>query len=260
MSRPGWQLALPGVLLTGQLASIAGAADVGPPIPAPRGHVTDAAGVIPAEKAAAITALLSELERKTGAEIAILTIPTTQPLDDFDYATAVFDRWRPGKRGQDNGVLVLVAVRDRKVRIITGYGLEGILPDGKVGGIIDTAILASFRAGDYGAGILRGAWALARVIAADAGVTLTGPPPPSPASPSQEPPSALLWFFSVCFFVMVIMVLLGGASPRGRRRGRIGWGGPAGGWGGGFGGGGGGGGFGGFGGGGHGGGGAGRGW
>jgi len=237
------------------LSASAGAADVGPPIPTPRGFVTDEAGVIPAEKAGEITALLTELQQKTGAEIAILTIPSTQPLDDFDYATAVFDRWRVGKRGKDNGVLMLVVVRDRKVRIIPGYGLEGILPDGKVGEIIDTAIVPSFREGDYGTGILRGAWAIAQVIAADARVTLTGSPPAAPAPPAQAQPPAGFWIFLAFILLMMLSGFKNAMAPR-RRRGWTG-----GGWGGGgFGGGGGGGGFGGFGGGSHGGGGAGRGW
>jgi len=252
---------LPGAVLLIALALSAsvGAADVGPPILVSRGFVTDEAGVIPAEKAGEITALLTELQQKTGAEIAILAIPSTLPLDDFDYATAVFDRWKVGKRGKDNGVLMLVAVRDRKVRIITGYGVEGILPDGKVGEIIDTAIVPSFREGDYGTGVLRGAWAIAQVIAADARVTLTGSPPAAPAPPAQAQPPAGFWIFLAFVLLMMLSGFMNAMAP-GRRRGWTG-GGYTGGWGGGgFGGGGGGGGFGGFGGGSHGGGGAGRGW
>lgn len=256
MNVPRRRLAIPWALLVFLLASAAGAADVGPPIPAPRGFVTDNAGVIPPDKDREIAALLGELQEKTGAEIAILTIPSTQPLDDFDYATAVFDRWKVGRRGKDNGVLMLVAVRDRKVRIITGYGLEGILPDGKVGEIIDTAIVPSFREGDQGAGILRGAWALAQVIAADAGVTLTGSPPAAPAPPAKEQPPEQLWIFLAFVLLMILSGFMNAMAP-GRRRWWTG-GGYSGGWGGGFGGGGGG--FGGFGGGSHGGGGAGRGW
>src|SRR5262249_56605870 len=126
-----------------------------PAIPTPHGFVTDLAGVLPADVTTRLTALLTELQAKTGAEIAVLTVRTTAPLDDFTYAMRVVDAWRPGRKREDTGLLVLVAVKDRKLRVLTGYGLEGILPDGLVGQIEDEAMLPAFRTGRMDEGIER---------------------------------------------------------------------------------------------------------
>jgi uncharacterized protein len=246
------------------LAGAAAAQVPTPHVPVPQGFVTDLAGVIDPATKAKLTRLDEELQQKTGAEIAVLTVDTTAPLDDFTYAMQVADAWRPGRKRDDTGVLVLLAVKDRKVRVLVGYGLEGILPDGLVGNIQDREMVPEFRAGRMGEGIWRGVAALASRIAADRGVQLTGAPAPRAASPppaQQIPP----WVFVLA--VVVLMLILSRANRSGLR----GRGGPpvilpggfggGGGGGGGFGGfGGGGGGFGGFGGGGFGGGGAGRSW
>src|SRR5206468_1594366 len=132
-----------------------------PPVPTPRGFVTDLAHVIPPATEARITALVTELRAKTGAEIAVLTVDTTAPLDDFTYAMRIAEAWKPGREGEDTGVVFLVAVHDRRIRILVGYGLEGILPDGLVGEIRDRDIVPAFRAGDIGEGVWRGVLALA---------------------------------------------------------------------------------------------------
>ena len=246
--------ALAGALL---LALVLPALAAEPRIGPPEGFVTDPAGVIPPETRARLTALLEELKAKTGAEIAVVTVPTTAPLDDFTYAMRIAEAWKPGRKGEDTGIVFLVAVRDRKLRILVGYGLEGILPDGLVGAIEDEEIVPAFRAGHTGDGVWRGVVALAARIAAARGVTLTGIPPPHAAPPAPTMPSwlTLLVLGLLVFGVMLPLMLYGNRGAR-----RIGRGGfyPYGGFGGGFGGGGGG--FRGFGGGSFGGGGAGRGW
>lgn len=235
-------------------------------IPAPRGYVSDYAGILSPQMQEKLTALLQELEQKTTAQIALLTVKTTQPYDDFQYAVKVFDRWKIGQRGKDNGALFLVATEDRRVRIVTGYGLEGILPDGKVGAILDEFVLPEFRRGRFDEGIYKGVWAVALVIAKDAGVELTGEAPIDPESLPDDTvsPISLILALIVIFFIMSLMMqrarrtsrstipwwvwLAGSGSSSGR--------GSFGGFGGGFSRGG----FGGFGGGRTGGGGAGRGW
>jgi uncharacterized protein len=236
-----------------------------PPIPTPKGYVTDLAGVLPADVTSRLTALLTELKAKTGAEIAVLTVRTTAPLDDFTYGMRVVDAWRPGRKREDTGLLVLVAVDDRKLRVLTGYGLEGILPDGLVGQIQDEKMVPAFRDGRLAAGIESGVRDFASRIAADKGVTLTGVPPPMARSADREvelPFWVIVLIVIVLFGMLGFMALAGASMPRGRRRygggWNPGWGGGGFGRGGGFGGGGGG--FGGFGGGGFGGGGAGRSW
>ena len=99
-------------------------------LPKPHGLVTDLAGVLDADGKAGIEALLRETEQNTSAEIALATVPSLDGRTVEDYANALFNEWGVGKRGKDNGVLVLVAPTERKIRIEVGYGLEPVLPDG----------------------------------------------------------------------------------------------------------------------------------
>jgi uncharacterized protein len=251
------------------LAAAVAAAQSEPAIPTPRGFVTDTANVIPQDVRVRLEALGEELQAKTGAEFAVLTVRTTAPLDDFSYAMKVADAWHPGRKREDTGLLVLLAVDDRKLRVLTGYGLEGILPDGLVGQIQDEEMVPALKAGRIGDAIERGIRAFASRIAADKGVALTGVPPPRAARDDESPSLASLLFLLLflALFVYVASKSSSGGSGFGRRRRGGGflpggyWGGGGGYWGGGGGfGGGGGGGFGGFGGGSFGGGGAGRSW
>jgi uncharacterized protein len=245
------------------LACAARALAADPALPSPDGVVTDRAHVIAPDAAARITRVADELREKTGAEIAVLTVASTAPLDDFTYAMRVVDAWRPGRKREDTGLLFLVAVKDRKLRVLTGYGLEGILPDGLVGAIQDESVLPAFRDGRMSDGIERGVRAFASRIAAAKGVSLDAGPPVR-AVRSPEPVAAPLPLWLV---LLVVLLFFGffvyAASHAGAVRGRRGVFFPGGFGGGDFGGGGfggGGGGFGGFGGGGFGGGGAGRSW
>jgi uncharacterized protein len=227
-----------------------------PTLPAPRGLVTDAAGVISPAVTGRLTRLLEELREKTGAEIVVVTVQTTAPLDDFSYAMRLADTWKPGRKGEDTGVVFLVAVGDRKLRVVVGYGLEGVLPDGLVGEIEDREVVPEFRAGRVDEGIWRGVAALAARIAASRGVELSGVPRGRPPGPAAAPLPSWVIVLAVLLF-LALMLYQARARASGFRRGGFY---PFGGFGG-FGGyGGGGGGFGGFGGGSFGGGGAGRSW
>jgi len=123
--------------------------------PSYQGYVNDNAGVIDDATEAQITAYIAWLEQNTTAEIGVLTIQTLPQgvSSEKAFATQVFNEWDIGKADVDNGVLVLVVLDTRRIEIETGYGVEGILPDGKVGRIIDNHIDA-FRASEYGQGIL----------------------------------------------------------------------------------------------------------
>jgi len=237
------------------VALVAGARAAEPPVPAPQGYVTDLAHVLGADVRGRIERVNEELRAKTGAEIAVVTVDTTAPLDDFTYAMRLADAWKPGRKRDDTGAVFLVAVRDHKVRIVVGYGLEGILPDGLVGEIEDREIVPAFRAGRLDDGVWRGVEALATRIATAHGVELTGAPPRQAPAPAPLPG----WVVLLVVLVFAALVVYQ-ASTRPSRFGRGGFypAGPFGGFGGGFGGGGGG--FGGFGGGSFGGGGAGRSW
>ena len=237
--------------------------------PKPKGYVTDLANVIDPPTRTKLERLVTELQQKTGSEIAVVTVPSTGDEPIFDYAMQIAERWKPGAAGKDNGVVLLVAVGDRKLQILTGYGVEGPLPDGRVGEIRDRVLRPAFRANQYSQGILAATQELAGLIAADAGVTLEGAPRPPPR---RERGPGKLGFFVIVVLLLLIFAFGGGTSYRGgRRRATGGFAGPVilgggfghrhGGYGGGgFGGGLGGGGFGGFGGGSFGGGGAGGDW
>jgi len=229
-------------------------------LPPLRGYVTDEAGALSAAERARLTSVIEGLRARTGAEIAVVVVPTTAPLDDFSYAMKLAEEWKPGNE-KDTGVVFLVATQDRKLRVLVGYGLEGILPDGLVGEIQDREVVPEFRAGRIGAGVVRGVEALATRIEHG----LSGQEQPPAPRPKGVVPA---WVVLLVILVVVAMMLYEARNGttrglRGRRRRRgppIVWPGGFGGGGGFDGFGGGGGGFGGFGGGSFGGGGAGRSW
>ncbi len=245
-------------------ASAAGSTE--PTVPIARGFVSDYAGVVEPQTVSELERLIGELKQKTGAEIAVVVVNTTEPLSAFDYAIKIAESWRPGQQGKDNGVVFLAAVKDRELFILTGYGVEGPLPDGRVGEIRDRLIIPAFRRGDYTAGVRAGTWELAQAIAADAGVTLSGNAPSMERGPPQPVSGIvllaialliLLWLSNRPWWSILIDPRLRGRRRWGHWQGHNGgFGGFGGGGGGGFGGGG----FGGFGGGRFGGGGAGGRW
>ena len=220
-----------------------------PEIGRPAGFVNDRAGVLQESTVAQLESFLDQLRQKTGAEFAVLTVRSTAPLSPAEYKVKVFETWGLGKKGEDNGLLLLLALEEREAWFETGYGLEGILPDGLEARIVREEMSPRFRAGDYDGCIVAGVKAAAARIASDKGVTLTwnGQELRYRQGTTRRQRATVL-----SFFIWMIVLALFAASlsqrRRMRRRGIWGpyWGGGLGGWGGGFGGGGfGGGGFGG---------------
>lgn len=113
-----------------------------------------------------------ELEEKTTAELTVVIIDSLEGLSVEEYANQLFRRWGIGKKDKDNGVLFLVALKDRRMRIEVGYGLEGAIPDGKAGRIRDEYIIPYFKEGDYTKGVYNGYLALAKEIAKEYQVEL----------------------------------------------------------------------------------------
>lgn len=242
------------ILLWGQVSY---AAEVGP---APRTYVEDRAEILDAQKTQLI-GLLQDLEQKAAARIVVLTVQTTEGMDIHQYAFERADQWKFGPNKKSAGVLVVVAVKDRKYWTEVGYDWEGTLPDGLVGELGRKYFVPYFKQKAYGEGILQYTASIAQIIAKEKQVQLTGMPTLRGARRGPAMPCA-----GGMFPLLMLMMMFG----RGRRtRGLLFWG-LLGGTmmgsrhhGGGFGGGFGGGGFGGFGmggGGGFGGGGAGGGW
>lgn len=246
----------------------------------PRGYVTDLAGVIPAATHQRLEALCTELEQKTGAQLAIVTVRSLDDRPVEDYAVDLFKHLGVGSKKQDLGVLLLVAPNDRKYRIEVGYGIEPVITDARAGDA-GRSMVPLLRQKDFGSAIEVAAWQLAKYIADDKGVTLSGAPPARPLSrprPNSGFPISPWVAFVILFFVFQAFSAVARSASVGRRSrrsgmdgcwwilpflgggGGSGWGGgysSGGGWGGGGGwSGGGGGGFGGFGGGSSGGGGA----
>ncbi len=228
----------------------------------PTDYVNDFAHVLDSATTAQLDDICQQLDHKAQAQIAIVTINTLDGADVVSYSVDLYQKWGIGSKGKDRGVLILLAVQDHRYWITVGYGLEGILPDGKVGGFGREAV-PLLKQNDYNGAVSLMTSRVADVIAKDAGITLTGAPPQVPAEPQAEPGSGPSVGGIVLLVIIILLVLFtplrrllfwwlifGGFGGRGGGSG--GWGG------GGFGGGGGG--FGGFGGGSTGGGGAGGSW
>lgn len=136
-------------------------------------YVQDYAQVLSAEDKRRLLSIGQELDDKTTAQLAVVTVKTLdgQPIED--YALAILREWGIGSKEKNNGALIVVAVQDRRSRIEVGYGLEGLLTDGLTGRIQDQAMIPYFRKGNYAAGIVNGYAVTASIIAKDAGVQLT---------------------------------------------------------------------------------------
>jgi uncharacterized protein len=239
----------------------------------PTGYVNDYARVLSPAARTQLETLCSEVNDKAKAQIFVVIVPSLGDRTVEDYSFDVATKWGVGPKQTSSGVLIFLAVNDHKYWTQIGYGLEPILPDGKVGGF-GREMVPYLRQGNYDAGVALLTRRIADVIAQDRGITLSGAPPP-PArtgSSGQGNGSGLLGLFILGIFVFILYSIMSrGGSGRGRGGGSGWWVGPLiassigrGGWGGGgFGGGGfggGGGGFGGGGGGSFGGGGAGGSW
>lgn len=224
--------------------------------------VHDTAGVISQEHAALMERLHRALFEKTGVAIVVITVPRLdgEPIEDF--AVRVGKQWGAGRKGEDRGVVVALAIQERRVFIATGYGVEGFLPDGKVGGILDSEVLPDLRRSAWSDGMVRASAALTREAAAEYGAVIEdlAQAPAPRASRGRGGISRLVpvLVLGVIVFLLIrnpwllLMLMAGAGGHRGRggfRTGGFGGGGFGGGTG-----------FGGFGGGGFGGGGAGRGF
>ena len=226
-----WRAGLLSFLLLLIASPLARALEV-PPL---RGRVNDYAGVMSQDQVRTLESQLAQFEQETGHQIAVLTIPTLDGEDIEGFSIRVAENWKIGKKGFDNGVNLLVAVKDRKLRLEVGYGLEGVLPDAIADRIIRDYIVPRFRAQDYAGGVIAGIDAVQKVIKQE-------PLPESARKPNQAPRSGFnsLAMFAIAFVIFALMAFSSGRrsrnqmwSGRGRRYPPIFWGGGGGGFGGG---------------------------
>ncbi len=225
--------------------ALASAAFAAPQFPALTGRVVDAANVLPADMEQRITEKSEALEKSTGRQFVVATLPSLQGYDIADYGYQLGRAWGIGEAKENTGALLIVAPNERRVRIEVGYGLEGVLTDALSNVILQQRVLPKFKAGDLPGGVEDGANAVID--------QLQLPPDEAKkrAAAAETPESQIDWGL-VVFLVFFALWFLMGATRASRfgRRGRFGagvppviiwggndWGGGRGGWGGGSGGG-----------------------
>jgi uncharacterized protein len=219
----------------------------GEKFPAPRGLINDFAGIIPSSYKEKMDVLAQEVLTKTGATVTVATFKDIGGAQIDEFANRLYEAWGVGKKGEDRGVMILVALKERKLRIEIGYGLEGVIPDGLAGEIRDKAMVPYLSKGEFGAGLLNGLAAIAGIIAKDRGISLTGVPT-APKNISSKRRVSLYGFLPFLLFLLVffflaksrgrgagallLLMLLGGGRGRGSFGGHGGFGGFGGGFGG----------------------------
>ncbi len=185
----------------------------------PQGHVNDYAGVLNPAVRQRLEVLGRELDQKTGSQMAIVIVNSLEEEPIEDYAIALAERWGIGRKERgDTGVLLLLAIQDRRNRIEVGYGLEPILPDGRVGGIL-RAMRPHLRNGDYDSAVALGAAQIAGFIAREHNVSLGSPMPRTTGRAASRREGSPLRSLIRLAFLLGIMLLV--FRPSRRRRG--GW-------------------------------------
>jgi uncharacterized protein len=211
--RGGAARVTPALALTGLvLLLLAPAALAAKAVPFLAGRVNDGAGIVPQPVRERIESKLEDLEKRTGAQVAVLTVDTLEGDPIEDYAVRVFQTWKLGRQGVNDGALLVVARQERRMRIEVGYGLEERLTDARSRQILDDIVRPHFRNGDFGAGVEAGVNAMASVIE---GASL--PTPKKAGSQGIESAIGLLvmagiFILVIGTFSMVALVAPGGVA------------------------------------------------
>lgn len=161
-------------------------------------RVTDLTNTLTSSEKSRIESELENLEQTKGSQIAVLIVPTTEPEPIEDYSIRVAEAWKIGREGVDDGVILLIAKNDRKLRIEVGYGLEGAVTDAKSRQIIEEYITPAFKQGDFGGGISDGVAAIAQLVA--------GEELPEPTYADNTNPGNGIngWFIFIFIFAMIV--------------------------------------------------------
>ena len=202
----------------------AGATLAAPKFPPLTGRVVDNAGLLSPGAEQKLTAELADLETKTGRQMVVATLPDLGGYEIEDYGYQLGRAWGIGDKVRNDGVLLLVAPADKKVRIEVGYGLEGILTDALSSVIIQTKILPAFRDGKMEAGVVAGAQAVIGQLSLpddQAKALAAATPAPEPESENSLP--GVIIFIVVIIFWVLSGILRGGRGGRGRRGGGLWW-------------------------------------
>jgi uncharacterized protein len=183
------------------------------PAPVLRARVADGADLLPAAAEARLESALARFEAETSHQIAVLTVPGLEGEAIEPFALRVAERAELGQRGLDNGILLVVAAKERRARIEVGYGLEGAIPDAVAKRVLEDVVFPRFRAGDFAGGIEAGVDALMRAARGEVVPADRRPP----AEPERDPLSAL--FFAVLVSTLAVLPLRRSLPRRKRRLG-----------------------------------------
>jgi len=182
----------------------------------PTTYVVDNAGIIDQNVRNLLSLRLHELEQKTGAQMIVLTVQTTDSIPIEEYAFKRAEAWKLGQKGKDNGLIFVVAVQDRKYRIEVGYGLESVIPDSLAGTIGRKVIVPHFKEGEYSEGIRVASVTIMDLIARSQGVSLSSSPLPAEKQHQTARRGAGLGNAALLFIILIVLSLIQKFSRRGR--------------------------------------------
>lgn len=183
-------------------------------------YVTDQADLVPDDQQAQLEAVLEKYDRDTGNQLLVVTVPSLEDEELVSFTEKLFELNKPGQAGKDNGLIFLVALEERQVRIETGYGLEEAVPDGRAGNLIRTEIVPRFKTGDYSGGIVAGILNLIHYISPDYSITLDNPAPVQ-NEPSEDGSFSEIIFISI--FVIIVIIFGSRSQQTYNRRYRRGY-------------------------------------
>ncbi len=172
-------------------------------VPPLTGHVIDLTNTLSLEEHQMLSNKLAALETRKGSQLVVLIVPTTQPEDIAQFGIRLAERWKLGRNKVDDGIILIIAKDDRKLRIEVGYGLEGVIPDAIAKRITSEIITPKFKAGDFIGGINAGVDQIIKLI--------DGEPLPAPANTSSEPEGNLFMLIVIVGIVMgwLLSLLIG---------------------------------------------------
>ncbi|MGO9358837.1 MAG: TPM domain-containing protein [Xanthobacteraceae bacterium] len=173
--------------------------------PALSGRIVDQANIIPADTRAAIEPKLADLESKSGIQLVVATVSSLEGQEIEPYANQLFRSWQLGQKDKNNGVLLLVAPNEKRVRIEVGYGLEGTLTDALSKVIIANAIAPRFKAGNYGDGIARGVDDIITVLTTDSSEWQQKPSLRLDAAQGRDPTN---WILLAALFGLIVLLIV----------------------------------------------------